>query len=205
MTALRVGLTGGIGSGKSTVAHMLAKLGAKVIDTDVIARTLTAPQGAAIPKIAAIFGADMLTPDGALNRQSMRSLAFSDPQAKHRLEAILHPLIQASALQQQADATDDQITVLDVPLLTERIINWSPYIDRVLVVECSPTLQISRVMRRSGWSEQDVQRVLAVQAKSAERKAIAHDVIDNNHESVSDLQRQVHDVWQTWQSLPVKP
>jgi len=205
MTALRVGLTGGIGSGKSTVAHMLAKLGAKVIDTDVIARTLTAPQGAAIPKIAAIFGADMLTPDGALNRQAMRSLAFSAPQAKHRLEAILHPLIQASALQQQADAPDDQITVLDVPLLTERIINWSPYIDRVLVVECSPTLQISRVMRRSGWSEQDVQRVLAVQAKSAERKAIAHDVIDNNHESVSDLQRQVHDVWQTWQSLPVKP
>ena len=147
----------------------------------------------------------MITPDGALNRQAMRSLAFSDAQAKYQLESILHPLIQAAARQQQAEAPDGKITILDVPLLTERITNWSPYIDRVLVVECSPALQISRVMRRSGWSEQDVQRVLAAQATPAERKAIAHDVINNSHENLAELQRHVHAVWQIWQTLPVKP
>lgn len=193
----RLGLTGGIGSGKSTVAGMLAKLGARVVDTDAIARALTAPGGAGLAPIEAAFGPSMLASDGSLDRQRMRERVFADPDARTRLEAILHPLIGAEAERQAASASG-QAVVFDVPLLAESRV-WRSRVDRVLVVDCPAAIQVERVVRRSGWTAQAVRTVIASQAEAGQRRAIADAVLDNGAgRSLPDLQRSVQRLWHAW-------
>ena len=181
MLALRVGLTGGIGSGKSTVAGMLAECGAAIIDADAISRQTTAPGGAAIPMIAQAFGAGLVTAGGALDRDHMRELVFTDPDAKRQLEAIIHPLVGAETARQaaQAQQSGQACIVFDVPLLVESG-RWRQQLDRVLVVDCSEETQISRVMARSGWTRQMVEQVMAGQASRMQRLAAADVCIDND-------------------------
>jgi dephospho-CoA kinase len=195
--SLRIGLTGGIGSGKSTVAAMLAELGAHVVDTDAISRRLTAAGGAALPAIEHAFGPEMVGPDGALNRVRMRELVFMDPAAKTRLEAILHPLIGQHTDREAATALPDQAVVFDVPLLAESP-RWRGRVDKVLVVDCDEQTQIDRVMQRSGWGEAEVRRVLAQQATRAQRRAIADAVILNDQLDLDGLRAAVRTVWQQW-------
>lgn len=184
----RVGLTGGIGSGKSTVAKALAEHGADLIDTDAIARALTAPQGAALPELCAAFGPDILDADGALDRAAMRHRVFADPAARARLEGILHPRIREIALA-RSQASRAPYVLFDVPLLTESPV-WQALCDRILVVDCPPELQISRVMARNGLRREEVERILASQASRAARLAIADDVIDNSAD-LARLQAQI--------------
>lgn len=181
MPALRVGLTGGIGSGKSTVAGMLAECGAAIIDADAISRQTTAPGGAAVALITQTFGADFVTADGALDRDHMRALVFSDPDAKRRLEAIIHPLVGAETARQaaQAQQAGRACIVFDVPLLVESG-RWRRQLDQVLVVDCSEETQISRVMARSGWTRQMVEQVMSGQASRMQRLAAADVCIDND-------------------------
>lgn len=176
---LRAGLTGGIGSGKSTVAAALARRGALIVDTDHIARQLTAPGGAALPAIAAAFGATMIDATGALDRARMRGEVFADPAARLRLEGILHPLIGQQAQVQADGAQPGQVVVFDVPLLTESA-HWRQRVDRVLLVDCEESLQVLRVVQRSGWDEAEVLRVVAQQASRTARRAIADAVLVNH-------------------------
>jgi dephospho-CoA kinase len=194
---LRVGLTGGIGSGKSTVASALARRGALVVDTDQIARQLTAPGGSALPAIAAAFGAAMIDPAGALDRVRMRAEVFAEPAARLRLEAILHPLIGQQAQTQAARAEPDQPVVFDVPLLTESA-HWRQRVDRVLVVDCDESLQVKRVVHRSGWAEAEVLRVIAQQASRSARRAIADAVLLNERLDLSALDEAVGQLWRCW-------
>jgi len=194
---LRIGLTGGIGSGKSTVARRFAALGAFVVDTDALARTLTAPGGAAIPAIAAAFGADMIAPDGAMDRAKMRALAFGQPDERRRLEAILHPMIGAATRSQAACAGAGQAIVFDVPLLAESG-TWRARVDRVVIVDCSAARQVERVMQRSGWTADAVERAIAQQASRAQRRAIADAVIFNETLSLAQLEAQVDALWTAW-------
>ncbi|MCA0176707.1 MAG: dephospho-CoA kinase [Proteobacteria bacterium] len=202
-----IGLTGGIGSGKSTVARMLADLGAGIVDTDALARALTAPGGAALPAIADAFGAAAIDRDGALDRAHMRTVVFAGPdaaQARQRLEAILHPLILTQALadaRQLMQARPGWPVVFDVPLLVESG-HWADRVDKVLVVECPPDEQVRRVMARSGWTEADVRRVIAQQASNAQRRAVADAVIVNHAITLEALRAEVDRVWQAW-ALPV--
>ena len=196
---LRIGLTGGIGSGKTTVAHMLQARGAAVIDADAIARSVTAPQGAAVPAIARSLGAEFITPEGALDRERMRAHVFQHPEAKRLLEAIIHPLV-AQATQHQAQeamAQGHRTLVFDVPLLIESGMRWRSQVDRVLVVDCRVETQIHRVMARNGWDREAVQRVIAAQASRAEKLAAADWVIHNEGLSIDALQECV-------QSLPLQ-
>jgi dephospho-CoA kinase len=172
-----VGLTGGIGSGKSAVAALFAKLGIAVIDTDEIARELTRAGGAAIEPIRAAFGSGLIGADGALDRTRMRKLVFADPAQKRKLEAVLHPLIRKESAR-RVESSGGPYAILVVPLLAEGGVDRSRY-QRVLVVDCSEAQQIERVMRRSGLSENEVRDILASQARREERLAIADDVIDN--------------------------
>ena len=193
---LRIGLTGGIGSGKSTVAAALAALGASVIDTDAIARSLTQLGGAAIAAIAAQFGAEFVDASGALDRSRMRELAFADPAARQRLEAILHPLIRAETAR-QAEAAQGTAIVFDVPLLIESG-RWREQVDRVLVVDCREATQVERVMARSGWTREAVQAVLAQQASRRSRRAGADAVIYNDGLSHEELRAEVRALWEGW-------
>ncbi len=194
--SLRVGLTGGIGSGKSTVAALLAARGATIIDTDAIARGLTLPGGAAIDALRREFGDTAIAPDGSLDRPRMRALAFADPDAKRRLEAILHPLIGAEA-ERQAAASTAAVHVFDVPLLVESG-RWVDRVDRVLVVDCSPATQIDRVMRRSGWTRAAVEAVIAQQATRAQRLAVADDVILNDGIAPEALAEAIDRIRAAW-------
>jgi dephospho-CoA kinase len=198
-TPLRLGLTGGIGSGKSTVAALLVERGAALVDTDAIARALTQPGGAAIAPIAAAFGAAMITPAGALDRDAMRALAFGDQDAKARLEGILHPLIGAEAAAQaaRAQAAGAPLIVFDVPLLAESR-HWRERVDRVLVVDCSEVTQVRRVSARPGWSEEAARRVIAQQAPRARRRAIADAVIFNDGISLDRLAAEVSALLAAW-------
>lgn len=192
-----VGLTGGIGSGKSTVAAALVECGACLVDTDAIARALTAPGGAALPTLAAAFGPEILAADGALERERMRALAFGDPAAKARLEAVLHPMIGAEA-ERQAAAAGGRPVVFDVPLLTESS-RWRTRVDRVLVVDCPEALQVRRVVQRSGWDAAAVERVIAQQAPRGRRRAIADAVIHNGDAMTLDaLRAAVRALWAHW-------
>ena len=178
MSAFVVGLTGGIGSGKSTVADLFVAEGAGLVDTDAIAHELTGPGGAAMPAITEAFGSEVVTQAGALDRAFMRRLVFAQPDAKTRLEAILHPLIRQLAIQRCRDSAAPYV-MLAVPLLAETGA-YRDFYDRVAVVDCPETLQIERVMTRSGLSEQEVKAIMANQASRAQRLALADDVIVNS-------------------------
>ncbi len=176
-----IGLTGGIGSGKSTVADLFAALGVAIVDTDVIAHALTAADGAAMPAIRDAFGASFITTDGALERSRMRAAIFSDTAARKQLEAILHPLIaiEANRTAQAVSTGDAGYLIYVVPLLVESRY-WRERIDRILVVDCEEATQLARVMRRNCMSAAQASAIVAAQATRAERLAAANDVIDNN-------------------------
>jgi len=194
---LKIGLTGGIGSGKSTVARRLAALGALLVDTDALAHALTAPGGAALPAISAAFGADMLAADGAMDRARMRALVFADPAERLRLEAILHPMIGEATRAQASRAGAGQAIVFDVPLLAESG-NWRARVDRIVVVDCAEATQVARVVQRSGWTAEAVERTIAQQASRAQRRAIADAVIVNDDLSLAQLHAQVDALWTAW-------
>jgi dephospho-CoA kinase len=193
---MKIGLTGGIGSGKSTVARLLVGRGATLVDTDAIARALTLPGGAAMAAIAEAFGAAMVTADGALDRERMRALVFADPGAKARLEAILHPLIGAEA-QRQAATAGSGVVVFDVPLLTESR-HWRDRVDRILVVDCPEATQLERVLQRPGWLEDTARRVIQQQAQRAARRAIADAVVFNHGVTLAALADEVGALWALW-------
>lgn len=172
-----VGLTGGIGSGKTTVADMFAARGAALVDTDVIAHQMTAPGGPAIPLIRAQFGEAFLTPEGAMDRAKMRAYVFDEPSAKARLEAILHPLIRAETESAAQQARGDYL-IFVVPLLVESG-GWRQRVSRVLVVDCPEATQVRRVISRSGLPEAQVRAIMAAQATREQRLAAADDVISN--------------------------
>ena len=195
--SLRIGLTGGIGSGKSTVGKLLAQLGAALIDTDLIARQLTLPGGAAMGALAAEFGSVVIAPDGALDRARMRELVFADAGAKKRLEAILHPLIGAETERQAAAAQGAPALVFDVPLLVESG-RWRAKVDKVLVVDCSEATQIARVVQRSGWTPDAARAVIASQTSRTRRRASADAVIFNDGITPDQLAIDVRAVWQRW-------
>ena len=188
-----VGLTGGIGSGKTTVADLFAKHGVSVVDTDVIAHRITAPGGAAMPLIEQAFGAQYVASDGALDRAKMRALVFSDDAAKAKLEAITHPLIRAETEREREAATGPYVVIV-VPLLVESG-TWRSRVDRVLVVDCGLDTQIARVMRRNAFSREQVLAIIARQATREARLAAADDVVVNDDtpfEQLSEEVRRLH-------------
>ena len=191
----RIGLTGGIGSGKSTVGAMFVANGATLVDTDAIARQITLPGGAAIAAVEQAFGAAVLAPDGGLDRAAMRTLAFNDGQAKQRLEAILHPMIGAEAARQAGLAAGT--VVFDVPLLVESP-HWRDRVDRVLVVDCEEATQLARVLRRPGWTHAAASAVIAQQARRAARRACADAVIFNEDSTLEALAAQVAALCRHW-------
>ncbi len=202
-TRLQIGLTGGIGSGKSTVARMLVACGAHLVDTDAIARALSGPGGAAMPAIAAHFGPQVVAADGALDRELMRQMVFTDPAVKTRLEAILHPLIGHGA-GQQAALHPERPVVFDVPLLAESqgLRPWRARVHRVLVVDCRVETQIARVLTRPGWTADAVQRVIAQQASREQRRGVADAVIANEGLDLAQLDAEVRALWALWTGLP---
>jgi len=190
LAVLVVGLTGGLGSGKSAAAEAFAALGAAIVDTDAIAHQLTGPHGAAMAAIAAAFGKSVVAADGALDRVAMRQLAFTDPDARRCLEVILHPLIRAESERLiAACATDAPYVVLVVPLLVESG-DYRQRVDRIAVVDCDDDTRIGRIVARSGLARTEIVRIMATQASRAERLALADDVIENGG-SLADLHSQV--------------
>ncbi len=190
--ALRIGLTGGIGSGKSTVAQLLAERGAAVIDADAIARSVTAPHGLAMPEIVRVFGAEFINAQGALDRDRMRAHVFANPSAKKQLEAIIHPLVaqQTQAQAQQAESAGHIALVFDVPLLVESG-RWRQQVDQVLVVDCLVETQVQRVIARNGLPRETVAQIIAAQASRAQRLAAADWVIVNDQLSLTQLRAEV--------------
>ena len=192
MCAVRVGLTGGIGSGKSTVLQMFAELGAATIDADIISRATTAPGGAAIDAIARSFGAHFITGEGALDRERMRQHAYADPQARKQLEEIIHPLVRLESARQVQAALDAGVKciVFDIPLLVESG-RWRSQVDRVLVVDCSPQTQVERVIARSSLQPEQVHAIMAAQASRAQRLQAADIVIFNEGLTLEELRDNV--------------
>jgi dephospho-CoA kinase len=188
----RLGLTGGIGSGKSTVASMFVALGAMVIDADAISRSLTSAYGAAIETIKLKFGNDMVNSDGSLNRNRMRDLVFADVSAREALENIVHPLIKVEIQRQEksALASEAQLIVYDIPLLVESQ-NWRHRLAYVLVVDCLEQTQISRVMLRNTLKQADVEKIIGNQASRKIRNSAADFVIFNDSITVEQLREQV--------------
>lgn len=184
---LKVGLTGGIGSGKSSLARMLQSCGAETIDADAIARDCTTSQGAAMPSIAQTFGPDFLTADGALDRQRMREHVFERPKARQTLERIVHPLVSAE-IARRARASMASCLVFDVPLLVESP-RWRPQLDLVLVVDCTPETQTRRVQIRSGWDRTTTESVMRSQSPRAMRLAAADLVVFNDGDDIAELER----------------
>ena len=196
-TPFLLGLTGGIGSGKSTVSALLAERGAALIDADAISRATTAAGGSALPAIAAAFGPQLIGRDGALDRAAMRALVFQDTGHRARLEAIVHPLIAQETDRQthRAIAEGRPMIVFDVPLLVESGARWRSRVDRVLVVDCDRDTQIARVQARNGLPREEVERVLQSQAARAERLAAADIVVANGAGvTLHALQQQVREL-----------
>ncbi len=200
---LRIGLTGGIGSGKSTVASLLVAQGAVLVDTDAIARQIAQPGGAAMAPIEAAFGRSVLAPNGGLDRASMRERVFGDAEAKRQLEAILHPLIGIECERLAAAAADAHAMVFDVPLLVESQ-RWRERVDRVLVVDASEATQVQRVIARSGWTAEAVGLVIAQQAQRPVRRAAADAVIYNERLTLGELADAVQRLWQQWELLQAR-
>jgi dephospho-CoA kinase len=197
----RVGLTGGIGSGKSTVADRFRTLGVPLVDTDVIAHRLTGPGGAAMDEIRRRFGAEMVAADGSLDRAAMRSHVFAQPQARHALEGILHPMIRVAADAQVAAAAraGADYLLLAIPLLVESG-NYRGRVERVLVVDCPEAVQIARVMNRSGLAREQVEAIMQAQASRQDRLRAADDVIDNGGDE-SRLDEQVQRLHRSYVAL----
>jgi dephospho-CoA kinase len=198
----RVGLTGGVGSGKSTVAAMFVELGASLIDTDAIAHALTAADGAAMPTIVACFGDSIRRTDGGLDRVAMRDRVFGDPDARRQLEVILHPLIRAEVARQLA-AIQPSITpyaVVVVPLLVESLAEYRGLLDRIAVVDCEEAQQLERTARRPGISPERARAILAAQSSRAARLAIADDRIDNRT-GLEPLRQRVHRLHQDYLAI----
>ena len=191
----RLGVTGGIGSGKSTFARMLAAHGAIHIDADQIARSVTAQDGAAIEQIAKVFGMEMIDDSGGLHRDRMRALAFAEPSARQRLEAIVHPLVtQTTALRvQQAEHAACALIVLDIPLLVESG-RWPRELDQVLVVDCSEATQLRRVAERNQLPHAVIERILAAQASRNARRAAADMIIYNDTQDLGLLRTQAAEI-----------
>ncbi len=198
--ALVVGLTGGIGSGKSAAADEFARLGATVVDTDAIAHELTSPGGAAIAEVKRQFGSAFIDASGAMNRKRMRDLVFSDPEEKQRLEALLHPMIRAESARRIA-AAKGPYAVHVVPLLIESP-DHRARVGRVLVVDSPEELQVSRVRQRSGLPEAEIRRIISTQVQRDKRLAAADDVIDNSG-SIAALQQQVQKLHENYLKLAV--
>lgn len=192
-TSWRVGLTGGIGSGKSTVGGMLADLGAALIDADQIARALTSPGGLAMPAIAETFGSDFVDASGALDRARMRARAFSHPESRKQLEAIIHPLVaqETEAQARAAETAYRPLLVFDIPLLVESA-HWPRKLNAVMVVDCPTETQIARVMARSALERSAVASIIASQATRQRRRAAADIVLYNDHLTLDALKAQVH-------------
>lgn len=188
----QLGLTGGIGSGKSTVAALFARLGATIIDADANSRSVTAPGGRAIDAIRARFGPTFIREDGSLDRERMRQLAFADAQAKQRLEAIIHPLVSQLAIEQTeaARAKGCPLVIHDIPLLVESG-RWRARLDQILVVDCSEETQVRRVIQRSAMTEAAVRAVIAAQATRSARLAAADAVLYNDGLNLAALEAQV--------------
>ena len=195
----RIGLTGGIGSGKSTAAQVLAQLGAAVIDADALARSVTAPGGPAIAPLRAAFGDAVIDAQGGLDRQHMRELAFSDAKAKAQLEAIVHPLVKAAIDRQAQSALDDgaRVLVFDIPLLVESG-RWRDRVDGVLVIDCSEDTQIARVQARNGWPREQVLAVIQAQATRAQRQAAADWLILNEGLGLDAFEAAVAQLARQW-------
>ena len=187
----RIGLTGGIGSGKSTLAQLLVARGVALIDADAVSRQLTAAGGAAMPDIKREFGPAFIAADGSLARDRMRELVFAQPEARLRLQALLHPRILSALLEQESLLINQgkPLVLLDIPLLVESA-HWRQKLDRVLVVDCSTDTQIRRVMQRSGMTAEQVQGIMATQANRAQRLSAADWVIDNDSDDIGKLMRQ---------------
>jgi dephospho-CoA kinase len=186
---LRLGLTGGIGSGKSTVARMLQAMGAGLIDADQLARDCTLPGGSAISAISEAFGPDFIAADGSMDRQRMRDHVFSEPSARNLLEAIIHPLVGA-AVQQQALVNTAACLVFDVPLLVESP-HWRHQLDQILVIDCLEETQIQRVSARSGWDRATTEAVMHSQSPRAGRLAAADWVLFNDGLDLEALEHLV--------------
>ena len=198
-----MGLTGGVGSGKSTVADFFVQLGAALVDTDAIAHDLTGPQGAAMPQLKAAFGPTIVDNAGALDRVQMRQRVFADAEARAVLEGILHPMIRQLS-DQRCQAASAPYVVFAVPLLVESA-SYCQRCDRILVVDCPETQQIERVMARNGLSEAEVKAIMAAQATRAERLAVADDVLSNDLD-LATLKIQVLSLHQKYlQYLAEKP
>lgn len=193
---MKIGLTGGIGSGKSTVAALMEACGALRFDADEVSRALTAAGGDAMPLIEAAFGSDLVGADGALDRAAMRALVFRDDDARRRLEAILHPLI-AQRRDALVTSAKGRSVVFDIPLLAESPA-WRTRVDRIVVIDCQESTQVARVLARSGLAADEVQRIMARQASRAQRRALADAVIYNDGLSLSELEQATHALWAHW-------
>ena len=192
---VRVGLTGGIGSGKSTVGRLLVGLGAGLVDADAISRQLTAAGGLAMPAIAATFGSDFVDTSGALERDRMRQLVHSEPSARQRLEAIIHPLVGQETRRQSTLFAEQACPciVFDIPLLVESA-HWQRDLDLVLVIDCTVEVQISRVMARNQFSRADVEKIIASQASRSLRLTAADCVIFNVGLSLDQLAAELQQI-----------
>lgn len=191
---MRVGLTGGVASGKSTVSAILVELGAVLIDADVLAREVVAKGTPGLEAVVAEFGTDLLTRDGDLDRAAMGALVFADVGARKRLEAIVHPLVFERIMALESQAPDDAVVVHDIPLLAES--GRADTFDAVLVVHAPPELQIARMTQDRGWTREEAEARIAAQASSEERLALATHVIDNTG-SPDDLRRRVEAVYKS--------
>lgn len=188
-----IGLTGGIGSGKSTVARMLQELGAVLIDADEISRRCTQAGGAAIPAIRQTFGNEFITDDHALKRAAMRALITREPLARMKLEAIIHPIVreQIAIEREKAQRSGAKLTVIEIPLLAEGGGRWRSQLDAVWVVDCSPETQLMRVQARSGWPRAQIEAIMAAQASRMQRLTIADAVIFNDGKSLEEIHSEI--------------
>ncbi|CAM5490376.1 dephospho-CoA kinase [Streptomyces griseomycini] len=189
---LKVGLTGGIGAGKSEVSRLLVECGAVLIDADRIAREVVAPGTPGLAAVVDAFGEDVLAADGSLDRPRLGSVVFADPEKLAVLNSIVHPLVGARSRELEAAAAEDSVVVHDVPLLTEN--GLAPLYDLVIVVDASPGTQLDRLVRRRGMTEEDARARMAAQATREQRREIADIVIDNDV-PLDALERRVKDVW----------
>ena len=204
MKQFKIGLTGGIGSGKSTVTKLLEKLGVVIIDADKISRASTASGGEAIEAIRVAFGDAMIDDTGALDRAKMRELVFQEADARQRLEAIVHPIIQTH-MRIQAEQATSAYVVYDIPLLIESVERYRPQFKRICVVDCDEETQISRVQSRSQLTVDEIRRIIASQASRTDRLVHADDVIHNGvGVDLAELQRQVHQMHECWLELSEK-